>query len=157
MQLINDKVVDFCKDFTSHYTISTPIQDLWENFKSFCQECLDLVPYRFYKSSTKQPWINAQIKHLSNRKRRLYNKARSSSLKSDWDTYKTFKRYTQRECRNAHNTYVSRLFDMNSGCGSKKIWSYIKSKRNEQSGVPSLEKRNELFTDNLAKAMQHPK
>ena len=41
---------------------------------------------------------------------------------------------------------------MNSGCGSKKFWSYIKSKRNEQSGVPSLEKRNKLFTDNLAKA-----
>ena len=76
MQLINDKVVDFCKDFTSHYSISTSIQDLWESFKSFCQECLDLVPHRFYKSSTKQPWINAHIKHLSNRKRRLYNKAR---------------------------------------------------------------------------------
>ena len=41
---------------------------------------------------------------------------------------------------------------MNSGCGSKKFWSYIKSKRNEQSGVSSLEKHNELFTDNLAKA-----
>ena len=64
MQLINDKVVDFCKDFTSHYSISTSIQDLWESFKSFCQECLDLVPHRFDKSSTKQPWINAHIKHL---------------------------------------------------------------------------------------------
>ena len=79
----NDKVVDFCKDFTSHYSISTSNQDLWESFKSFCQACLDLVPHRFYKSSTKQPWINAHIKHLFNRKRRLYNKARSSSLKSD--------------------------------------------------------------------------
>ena len=32
MQLINDKVVDFCKAFTSHYSISTSIQDLWESF-----------------------------------------------------------------------------------------------------------------------------
>ena len=57
-----------------------------------------------------------------------------------------------REYRKAHNSYVSRLFDPSSSHGSKKFWSYIKAKRNEQSGVPSLEKGDEMFTDNLAKA-----
>ena len=69
LQLINDKVVDFCKDVTSHYSISALLSKIsGKAFKSFCQECLDLVPHTFYKSSTKQPWINAHIKHLSNRK-----------------------------------------------------------------------------------------
>jgi len=152
MQLINDKVTEFCRNFLSVCTISTPIQNLWNNLKSFYLECLDLVPFKLRSSSTRNPWINAHIKHLSNKKRRLYNKARSSSLNSDWDTYKSFKRYMQRECRKAHNSYFSRLFDTTSSHGSKKFWSYIKSQRNEQSGVPTLEKDNEMFTDNAAKA-----
>ena len=107
MELINDKIREFCRSFLSLHTVSTPIQDLWNNLKSFYQQCLDLVPYKFYSSPSKNPWINAHIKHLSNKKRRLYNKAWSSSLKSDWDTYKAFKSYMQRECRKAHNSYVS--------------------------------------------------
>jgi len=86
-ELINNKPQDYCSYFISHYTVNTPIQDLWDSFKSFCMEWLDLIPYKFYKTNNKQPWINRHIKRLANKKRRRYNKARQSSLQSDWYAY----------------------------------------------------------------------
>ena len=59
-------------------------------------ECSDLIPHKFHKMSSKNPWINSHIKRLANKKSRLYNKARQSSLPSDWDTYRNFKSYIQR-------------------------------------------------------------
>jgi len=50
-ELINNKAQDYCNYFTSHYTINTPIQDLWDSLKSFCMECVDLIPYKFHKTT----------------------------------------------------------------------------------------------------------
>jgi len=65
LQLIKD---DFCSNSLSPYSVNTPIQDPWYIFKSFCQDCLDLVSHKLYSSSTKQPWINTHIKHLINKR-----------------------------------------------------------------------------------------
>ena len=139
-------------NFVSHYTTNTPIEVLWPSFKSFCLECLHLMPHKFHKMSCTHPWINSHIKRLANKKRRLYNKARQSSLPSDWDIYRNFKSYIQKECRRAHDSYVSNLFSSTKSDNNKRFWSYIKSKRNEQCGVPTLECNNQLFTDNVTKA-----
>ena len=61
-------------------------------------------------------------------------------------THRAFKSYMQRECHKAHNLNVPRLLDPSSSHGSKNFWSHIKAKRNEQSGVPSIEKGNETFS-----------
>jgi len=90
-------------------------------------ECLDLVPHKLHKVSSKHQWINSYIKRLANRKRRLYNKARQFSLQSDWDTYRNFKSYTQKECRRTHNSYLSNLFN-STKTNNKRFWSYIKER-----------------------------
>ena len=53
----------------------------------------------------------------------------------------------QRECRKAHDKYVSNIINPDT-----KFWSYIKSKRSEHCGISSLEKNQQVVTDNLAKA-----
>ena len=151
-ELINNKAQGYCNYFTSHYTVNTPIQDLWYSFKSFCKECLDLIPYKFHKTNNKQPWIKRHIKQLANKKRRLYNEARQSSLQSDWDAYRDIKKHMQKECRHTRDTYVSNLLNPTRSPNNKKFWSYIKSMRNEQCGIPSLERNNQLYTDSTAKA-----
>ena len=58
---INNKALEYCNYFVSHYTTNTPIEVLWASFKSFCLECLDHIPQKFHKMSNKHPWINSHI------------------------------------------------------------------------------------------------
>ena len=46
--MVNNKAADYSNHFVSQYSIDTPIEDLWASFRSFCIDCLDLVPYKFY-------------------------------------------------------------------------------------------------------------
>ena len=140
-QALRERLTHFSNNFISNYCVDTPIQELWNTFKQECHNCLELVPSKLLSRPPRHPWINTQIKCLSNKKKRLYNKARTSCLESDWIAYRDIKKQVQRECRKAHNTYVSKLIDEKNLSGNtlKCFWSYIKSKRNDQCEIPSLE------------------
>ena len=116
---------------------------------------MNSIPTKSLSSSTKHPWITSAIKRLSNKKKRLYNKARLSNCETDWSAYKEIKKLVQRESHKAHDSYISTLINSDdSGCSNnnKRLWSYIKSKRKDQCGIPSLEKDNQTITDSFCKA-----
>jgi len=52
----------------------------------------------------------------------------------------------------SHNKYVSKLLNPNNNHGNKHFWSYIKSKKKNQSGMPSLELHHQTFSDSQSKA-----
>jgi len=149
---LNEIMLHFSDSFLEHYTIDTPIQELWNVFKSKCHECLNLVPSITLSKRTINPWSNRYITRLTNKKKRLYNKARASQLQSDWSAYREIKQQVQRECRKAHDKYVLDIINSDNTRSNKKFWSYIKSKKSEQYGIPTLEKDHQLITDNLSKA-----
>ena len=47
---------------------------------------------------------------------------------------------------------MPKLINDDNLAGNKRFWSYIKSKPNNQSGIPTLEKDNKTYTDNVDKA-----
>ena len=100
---MNLNMTQFSETFLHCYTIDTPIQDLWDIFKMQCYDCLDLVPHVLSTKPDRNPWINNYVKRLTNKKQRLYNKAKSTQLQSDWSAYKDIKKQVQRECRRAHD------------------------------------------------------
>ena len=131
-QDINDVIIQFSNTFLSDNSVDTPVQELWDSFKTMCQKCLELVPCKSLSSSIKYPWITTQIKRLSNKKQRLYNRTRYSGLQSDCLAYYELKKSVQHECRKAHDTYVADLLTSNNGHINKRFWTYINGKRNEQ-------------------------
>lgn len=70
----------------------------------------------------------------------------------DWSKYKDIKKQFQRECRQAYNAYLSTLVDPNSNTITKKLWSYIKSRKQDHTGIGPLKHQDILFTDTVAKA-----
>ena len=139
-QHINDLMLQYVSDFISVNSVDTPVEQLWLTFKSICSACTKLVPYRLSsKSHSIAPWVTTYIKHLSRKKQRLYNKACASNLASDWSIYRNFKKYTQHECRRVRNQYFKHLLNPNSESGHKRLWTYIKSKRQDNIGIASLE------------------
>ena len=89
-----------------------------------------MIPTKWSNTQQKQPWITRQIKQLTHRKQRAYKHARLTNNQRDWSTYQDLKRLSQRECRFAFNRYVSSFIDENNNV-TKKLWSFIKNKKNK--------------------------
>ena len=95
---IKQKLLNLCALYLTHNTISTPVTILWDDFKSICYECLDMIPVKEVSSNSKLIWINRIIKRLSRKKQKLYNKARASKTPDDWSIYQAVKQKLQQEC-----------------------------------------------------------
>ena len=91
---INNLMSHWCSQFLSSNTVDTPIQELWDKFKSSCLKCMDLIPTKSTSKKFHQPWITSHIKRLTKRKQRLYNRAKASKLESDWTAYCNIKKWS---------------------------------------------------------------
>ena len=58
-------------EFLTKHNSDTPIEMLWHDFKSICLSCLSCVPSKISSRRCHQPWLNSNIKRLSNKKQRL--------------------------------------------------------------------------------------
>jgi len=90
----------FSFSFVANNSTDSDVEYLWSTFKEKCNSVLmTKIPSKLSSSKFYQPWINKSIKQLTRRKQHLYNKARRSGSAAHWNTYKTFKRYTQQHAK----------------------------------------------------------
>jgi len=148
---IRQSIQSLCEEFVITYPPSTPINTLWNHFSDICTQCLNMVPTKWSTTKQKQPWVTRQIKQLTRKKQRAYKRARLTNSASDWENYQNLKKLSQRECRSAFNNYVSSFIDENSNV-TKKLWSFIKNKRQDHTGISTLEHQGTTYTDSMSKA-----
>ena len=98
-----------------------------------------------------QPWITRQLKRLARKKSRSYKKAKQSDDPRDWQQYKTLKKQMQFDCRQTHQKYVDDMICGDMANNPNKFWSYIKSKRCDNTGVASLLSDGKLHSDSISK------
>ena len=149
-QLLSQVITEFTSSFTSSNTTTSCVQKMWNDFKAMCMDCMELVPYTYPSSRFNQPWVTTRTKRICRKKKRLYNKARSTGLASDWSNYKNIKKLSQHECRRAYYNYVSRISDPR--VNNKKFWSFIKNCRKDTTGITTLTVEGNTITDDTDKA-----
>ena len=149
---LSELITSYSNNFLSRHTIDAPIEVLWNEFKQLCLDCINSIPHKMSSSRFNQPWVTAYTKRLCRKKKRLYNKAHSSGLSTDWINYHRMKRQVQYECRNAYEQYIANLINSESQCTNKRFWSFIKNQRCDPSGVPSLTKDGSIISDDYMKA-----
>ena len=110
-EAINNYIDQFAETFFSTYDHSTPVNTLWDEFKTLCISCIDMIPHKPSCTNAQPPWITRNIKRLSRKKQRKYNKARKSNSEADWAVYRDLKKEMQRICRSSHNNYISLFLD----------------------------------------------
>ena len=101
-------------------------------------------------NNRKQPWISHHIQRLLRKKQRLYNIAKSSQSSAHWQNYYKLKKEVHKSCQAAFNDYVALLVEDDHI--TKKLWSFIKSQRNDICSVPPLQHEGIIHTDHLQKA-----
>jgi capsular polysaccharide biosynthesis protein len=97
-----------------------------------------------------QPWITTQTKRLIRNKSLWYQKAKQKNDANSWKKYKEYKKLAQKSCRKSHDNYVEDLITSDST--NKKFWTYVKSQRNEKTGISDLTVNNKIIQDPKEKA-----
>jgi phage-related minor tail protein len=121
---LKSDIFDAVKTFIEVNTISTKINSLCENFSKMCQELIDKhVLSKMTSVRYIQAWIYTEIKRLSRKKQKAYNKAKARQKTKDRDHYKSIKRKCQIECRKAYNNYnVSTMLNNDIKSNPKRLW-----------------------------------
>ena len=144
-------VLDFSTRFTTQYSASTDVNELWDTLKHFTLSFLeDKVPSKMTSSRFSQPWINKKVKRISRRKKRAYKRAKHSCSISDLQRYKQLQKESQYECKKAYDSYVSDI--VTSDKNSKKLYTFIKGKKCDSSGISPLRKDGIAHSDPRTKA-----
>ena len=72
---------------------------------------LKYVPQKNCKSHKNLPWLNCNIKCAMRNRKCLYDHAKLSNLKTDWDAYRRARNQVNNMLESAHIAYQSCLFD----------------------------------------------
>ena len=108
------------------------------------------VPSKYTLTRYSQSRCNRTIRQLSRRKRRAYRKARRTNNDKDWALFKSLQKTNKKECKKAHDNYVNTM--VSDGGNKKKLYSFIKNKKCDSSGVASLKKDGNTVGDARGKA-----
>ena len=85
-------------------------------------------------------------------KQRLYNRAKKSGNKLDWDKYKKFRRHTDRNIRKSRSEFLHDVGESLESGDTKPFWHFIKNSRQNFSGVAALNTRTGIATSATEKA-----
>ena len=142
----------FAKAFTSEFSVDTPINSLWTSFKTKSLSSISKhVPSKMTSSRYSKSWCNRTVRRLSRRKHRAFRKARQNNNRKNWTRYKNIQKACKDECKKAYNNYVCDIVSDPSSC--KKLYSIVKDKKCDSSGVAPLKKDGTTHNDATTKSV----
>ena len=151
--MLKQSMLQFSEDFTNKHSIKSDVNAMWTEFSDICAQLMtDHIPSKLTSKRFNQPWTNRNVKRLSRRKKKAYNKARATKKKSDWIYYKELKKECQRESRKAYSSHVNTLVSEDQTGNPKKLYSFIKSKKCDTSGVAPLSSNGTNHSDSVKKS-----
>ncbi|KAK3093897.1 hypothetical protein FSP39_021583 [Pinctada imbricata] len=158
-----DKIRIDIKEMTDNMLENYKTKDIdqtWNYFKNTLLKSInENTPTKTITSKMKLPWITNQLRLQINRNKRLHHKCKTN--RSLTAKYKSNKKALQSDMRKAYWTYIENMiFDLPVNEPDspiikktpKKLYSYIKSAKNDNTGIPSLRDSGILTDSTQSKA-----
>ena len=141
---------------TFNRTDFSDVNSMWAYIKDTIQSTIKKhVPTRRTLAKHTHPWMNSDLRRLSNKKQRAYTQAKRSGATKDWRRYKSLKAELQRESRRAHSAYMEDIVSEDLQKNPKRFWSYVKSRKQDSSQIVTLKSKDGymyLHSDTASKA-----
>ena len=146
---INNELFEISKNIQSKEI--TDVESMWTFFKDSLMSVVNkYIPSGTGGKSNDLPWMNRKCKRQVRRKQRLYNQAQKTG---NWSNYFFCQKETRRNLRKAENDFIQNKIEKGLKENSTKpFWQYVKSRRQDNTGVAPLLKGSELKCDAPAKA-----
>ena len=86
-----------------------------------------------------QPTLDyPQTETTNPQKETAFKKAKMTQKVKETKRYNNLKNITKKACKSAYNSYLNNIVDPDSQENTKKFWSFIKSQKNDNTGVSPL-------------------
>jgi len=124
------------------------LDTMWARFKSLMEYVIELyVPTKVAHKHKYAPWSNLHIKQISQKKKQLWRKSKSSPTAYNTDTYKKYCKYVKCEVTEAKIKYERDKFS-NRSISAKNFFNYVDSSTNHKTPIPTPNVNGEdLVTD----------
>ena len=103
------------------------------------------IPHKPTRSRHTNQWMNTDTRRLARRKDRAFKKVNATKSTRDIRRYKHLKAECKRNIRQAHSNYVKDIISPEAKQNPKKFWSFVKSGKQEASGVAPLRNTDGLI------------
>ena len=122
----------------------------WCTIKSILNNLFnDYVPHRTIKCRHNLPWITNEIKRSMIKRDRLFHRARKSNSNIDWANFRNF---VAKSIISSHKIYINNIIGSNLVEYPNCFWSYVKLKRTDNIGVPTLKTGTKVCNSDIDKA-----
>ena len=151
LQALKIDLIKWSDEFKLRNTSGNTVNEMFQEFQTLLQSAINCnIPTKIISKRNQTPWINRRIKRMHKLKQRAFN---SHKQRRDSASYEMFSKqrkshgiYT--ETRNAYRRYISSI----CSDSPKRFWSYIKSLKVDNIGIPTLNNNNKLESDSRLKA-----
>ena len=111
------------------------------------------VPSKMTSSRTNLPWFTSKLKRMCRKKQRLYNRAKKHNNKQNWAAYTSLKTETLKAIRKSRREHINDILQTGLEKGdSGPFWRYIRSQRQDNTGIAPLKAGGKLHPDSTSKA-----
>ena len=113
------------------------------------------VPSKNISSKYSFPWINGHVKKMILKRRKLYTSLTKNNVRPrENEIYTRFNKLVNSQVEEAYWNHVNNLFDSQATDkeNKKNLFKFIKSKKKDQHGIPTLKHHGELISDSKPKA-----
>jgi hypothetical protein len=146
MQGVKDSIHQASESFIENATRNS-VEDNWQQFKLIINKAIhDNIPIKKLGTWRNAPWITRNLLRKIRKRKRLYIKSKQKKTQESLKHFKEFRNSLRKELDKAEQNYLNGLFpddeptpdkDRKSNI-TKRLWAYVKSKKNEASGIPPL-------------------
>ena len=153
MENFKNDMVNFGRNFLESDPSNHPAESNWQSFKSAITAAAEKhIPQKIVRSFRKTPWFTRNLRRMMKKKHRLHNHAKKSGSNLACVKSKSYRKKTKTEVNKTSNVNVSNLLNNNMKDNPKKFWKYVKSKRQDEIGMPTLKKDGLVFDTSKDKA-----
>ena len=135
------------------------VEELWSEFVSAIDSAASkCIPTKTIQGKSSLPWITQSIRRLIRRRDDLYRKFKKTGDLTFRNKLLSLRKSIKHKIKTSYNCYLEGLLwlnDENSVCDNKKLFSFLKSAKQDQTVSPPLQKGNRLVTDTTEKANTH--
>ena len=146
------ELTEFSEEFQQQQEAEpSTINNMWMKFKSKCISTIQAhVPSKYTSTRFSQPWCNRKIRRLSRRKKRAHRAAKRSQKADDWHRFRTIQQDNRKACKDSYNKYISNMISEDGT--NKKLYSFVKSKKSDGTGISPLRDGGTLHSSPKEKA-----
>ena len=149
LQALKIDLMKWSDEFKLRDTSVNTVNEMFQEFQTVLESAMNShIPTKIISKRNQTPCISRRIKRLHKRKQRAFNSYKQHRDLVSYETFSKQRKITYTETRNAHRSYIS----SNCSDSPKRFWSYIKSLKVDNIGIPTLNNNNKLESDNRLKA-----